>query len=194
MIGRHQPERPVLRKRRDGILNMAAKPKTPKPDEEPKRLNRLVGAGEAINRVLDPAFRKRGFASRDIITHWAAIAPSPYDRVAAPDRLHWPRGEKGADGAVLYLRCADSHKHALTHEGAAIAAAVNRYFGYFLVSAVRLAVEPFTPARPAEPEKPAPLAPAAASQLDSTVGDVEDPGLRDALRRLGRGIMGKTKK
>jgi hypothetical protein len=172
---------------------MAARPKTPKTDEPPKRLNRLVGAGEAINRVLDPAFRKRGFASRDIITHWSAIAPPPYDRFAAPDRLHWPRGEKGADGAVLYLRCADSHKHALTHEGAAIAAAINRYFGYFLVSSVRIAVEPFAPARPVEPVKAAPLTPAASGRLDSAVGEVEDPGLRDALRRLGRGIMGKAK-
>ena len=52
---------------------------------EPKRLNRSVGVGEALGRVLDPVFRKRGFASRDLIAHWAAVAPKPYDSVAQPE-------------------------------------------------------------------------------------------------------------
>ena len=160
-------------------------------DEAPKRLNRFVGAGEAINRVLDPAFRKRGFASRDIVTHWAAIAPAPYDRASAPDRLVWPRGEKGAEGATLYLRCAAGHQLALAHEGARIAAAINRYFGYFLVGPVRLSVEPFVPPGPAPKPRPE-LSSGAAGMVEQAVGDVGDSGLRDALRRLGRGIMGKS--
>lgn len=162
-----------------------------KEDEPPKRLNRTVGVGEALQKALDPVFRKRGFAGRDIITHWAAMAPAPYDRLAAPDRLVWPRNERNAGGAVLYLRCAPGHALALSHEGNKIAAAVNRYFGYVLVSAVRLSAEPF--AREAQ----APVATAELSveenrAVDGAVGGVEDDALRDALRRLGRGIKGKS--
>jgi hypothetical protein len=165
---------------------MAAKTKD---SEEPKRLNRVVSAGDALQRALDPVFRKRGFASRDIISHWAAMAPRPYDQVSAPDRLVWPRGERTAGGAVLYLRCAAGHQLALSHEGEKIAAAVNRYFGYVLVGAVRLSAEPFDPAKPPAP----PPAPAATPRVvESTVAPVEDPELRDALRRLGRGIMRKS--
>jgi hypothetical protein len=169
---------------------MAAKPK--KDDEPPKRLNRTVGVAEALNKALDPVFRKRGFASRDIITHWAAMAPAPYDRIAAPDRLAWPRGERNAGGATLYLRCAHGHALALQHEGAMIAASINRYFGYVLVSGVRLSAEPFV-----VPQAPPPQAKSADTPhpgADREVEAVEDEGLRDALRRLGRGIMGKSRR
>jgi hypothetical protein len=167
---------------------MAARPKK---DEAPKRLNRVVGAGEALQRALDPVFRKRGFASRDIITHWAAMAPKPYDRIAVPDRLVWPRGERNAGGAVLYLRCAAGHALALQHEGQMIAAAVNRYFGYVLVGAVRLSAEPFSVNSADEAETYDEPDATAAAALDETVAEVGDDGLRDALRRLGSGIMGR---
>lgn len=166
---------------------MAAKTKQ---DEPPKRLNRVVGAGEALQRALDPSFRKRGFASRDLLSRWASMAPPPYDRVAAPDKLTWPRGERSAEGATLYLRCAPGHALALQHEGARIAAAVNRYFGYVLVREVRISAEPLdagTPVASAHPTA-APSHPG----VDSAVAGVADDGLRDALRRLGRGIMGKA--
>lgn len=165
---------------------MAAKPKA---DETPRRLNRVVDAGEALQRSLDPVFKKRGFASRDLITHWTAMAPAPYDRAAAPDKLVWPRGERSAEGATLYLRCAPGQALALQHEGDLIARSVNRYFGYVLVGAVRLSAEPI------ELKKEMPAAPlgdttAPDPDLDSQVASVRDDGLRDALHRLGRGIKG----
>ena len=159
---------------------------------EPKRLNRVVGAGEALAKALDPVFKKRGFASRDIITHWGAMAPTPYDKVAAPDRLAWPRGERGAGGATLYVRCAPGHALALSHEGGKIAAAINRYFGYVLVGGVRLSAEPFTPGSAERDEIAVKSAPADDARVEHAVADVGDDGVRDALRRLGRGIMGKA--
>lgn len=167
---------------------MAAKSKS---DSEPKRADRAIGAGEAVHRVLDPVFRKRGFASRDLLTHWAAIAPAPYDRVAVPDRLAWPRGERQAGGATLYLRCAEGHALALQHEGPLVAKAVNRYFGYVLVNAVRLSAEPFSAASAAKSDT-SPQAPEPDPQIDAAVGGVNDEGLRDALRRLGRGIRARN--
>lgn len=164
--------------------------RTKKDDEPPKRLNRVVGAGEALQKVLDPAFRKRGFAARDVVTHWAAMAPAPYDQVSAPDRLVWPRTERNAGGAVLYLRCAPGHALALSHEGPKIAAAVNRYFGYVIVNAVRLSAEPFVRSAQApllveeSVSEPDPA-------IDAAVAEVADDGIRDALRRLGRGIKGR---
>jgi hypothetical protein len=158
--------------------------------DEPRRLNRVVGAGEALQRTLDPVFRKRGFASRDLITHWAAMAPPPYDRFTAPERLAWPRGERQAGGAVLYLRCAEGHAVALQHEAPLIAKAINRYFGYVLVSAVRLSPAPFTNAAvQADPRAPTlPADPA----IDAAVASVADDRLRDALRRLGQAIKARN--
>ncbi len=167
---------------------MAARPKS---DDPPKRLNRTVGVGEALQKALDPVFRKRGFAGRDIITHWAAMVPTPYDKISAPDRLAWPRGERNAGGATLYLRCAEGHALALQHEAPLIAASVNRYFGYVLVDTVRLSAEPFVAqARIKAKTAPEP-SPETTARLDEAVAEIADDGVRDALRRLGSGIMGR---
>ncbi len=166
----------------------------PKKDAPPRRLNRAVGVAEALGRVLDPVLRKRGFASRDIITHWAAMAPAPYGKVAVPDRLAWPRGERGAEGATLYLRCIPGHAMALTHEGPLVAAAVNRYFGYVLVGAVRLSAEPFMP-RSTEGDNARPQANAEVrAEVEAALGPVADEGVKEALRQLGLAIIGKSKK
>lgn len=155
-------------------------------DDEPKRLNRAVGLGEVVGGVIGPALRKRGFAGRDIIAHWAAIAPKPYDAVSLPDRLAWPRGGRSAEGATLYLRCTEGHALMLQHEAPKVAAAVNRYFGYLLVKDVRLSAEPLRVAE-AVPA-PVPIDPASKAKVSATVRGVADDGLKDALRKLGEGI------
>lgn len=168
---------------------MAPKPKA---EAEPKRLNRTVGIAEALKSALDPAMRKRGFASRDILTHWAAMAPKPYDEVTVPDRLAWPRGERGADGATLYLRCAPGHALALQHEGPMIARAVNRYFGYLLVAGCRISSEPFN-APEAKKAAPAPLPETARREVGEAVEAVEDEGVKEALRQLGHALKARRK-
>ena len=162
--------------------------------ETPKRLNRTVGIAEALGRTLDPALKRRGFANRDIVTHWAAMAPAPYDATTQPDKLVWARGNDGAGGAVLHLRCAESQKLALAHEGQRVAAAINRYFGYVLVREVRISPNPFSPGSGARPDDRPQVTPETAARLDMAVAEVGDDGIRDALRRLGAGVMSKPKR
>lgn len=166
---------------------MAAKKQT-----EPRRLNRAVRAGEALGRALDPVLKKRGFASRDLLAHWAAMAPRPYDQVARPDRLTWPRGVRTAEGATLHLRVAPGHALALQHEGERIAAAINRYFGYLLIGAVRQSPMPLEPAQAPDPAPGPDPRPDSVKAVRDAVAGVRDEGLRDALDRLGRAIAGRN--
>jgi hypothetical protein len=174
-------------------MMMAAKgDRTDKPkDDTPKRLNRTVGVSEALGRVLDSALKKRGFATRDILTHWAVMAPKPYDRLAVPDQLKWPRGA-GHEGATLYLRCAPGQALALSHEAPLVVAAVNRYFGYLLVREVRLSAEPMraAPKKAAIPESPPEDA---TRKSGEAVGGVENDALRHALKALGTHVIAGRK-
>jgi hypothetical protein len=147
-----------------------------------------VAVSDALSGVLDAALRKRGFATRDLLTNWRAMAPKPYDLVAVPDQLKWPRGA-GHEGATLYLRCAPSHALGAGHEGALIAAAVNRYFGYFLVREVRLSAEPFIAAKVDAPRPPEP----ANDRARGAVAAVADEALKEALEGLGKSVLGKRK-
>ena len=143
MMAHKTPTRFAAQARQKGFHMVAkgagAKSATAK-DEAPKRLNRTAALGEALGSALDPVLKRRGFATRDILTHWAAMAPPPYDKATRPDKLAWPRSEDGAGGAVLHLACAEAHKLGLAHEGAQVAASINRYFGYLLVREVRITV------------------------------------------------------
>lgn len=156
---------------------------------EPKRLNRTVGVADALSGVLDAALKKRGFATRDLLTHWAVMAPKPYDALTMPDQLKWPRGA-GHEGATLYLRVAPGHAMAVSHEAALIASAVNRYFGYLLVKDVRLSVEPFTTSSARKAKAPVTL-PEVAKHAGDAVAGVDDPALKGALRGLGEAVLGK---
>lgn len=158
-----------------------------------KRRNKVIGLGDAMGSAIDPVFRKRGFASRDIVANWSAMAPVPYDKLTMPDKLVWPRGEAGADGATLYLRCAESQRLALAHEGDAVAAAVNRYFGYLLVGSVKISSAPFSSGS-AAPKQSA-IEPSAETRknVDDAVQSVEDDGLKSALRQLGHAVLERDK-
>lgn len=156
-----------------------------------KRRNRTIGIAEALSGALDPVLKKRGFASRDILTHWAAMAPVPYNSVAMPDKLSWPRGERSAEGATLYLRCVPGHALAIAHEGASIAAAVNRYFGYVLVGQVRLSAEPFTPGSADKVKGPSQPSQSIRAKVGASVEQIDDEGLREALRDLGHALSSK---
>lgn len=159
-------------------------------DKSAKRRNWTVPLGEALGSILDPALKKRGFATRDIIAQWKTIAPPPYGTVSTPDRLTWPRGAQRAEGAILTLRCQPGHALALAHESGKIAAAINRYFGYLLVKDVRLSAEPLIdlkePAVAVTRAEPSP-------EVLASVSAVEDKGLREALLDLGRSMESARK-
>ncbi|WIY53505.1 DciA family protein [Devosia sp. YIM 151766] len=165
-------------------------------DEQPayKRRNRVVSVADALAGAIDPVLRKRGFAGRDIITHWPAIAPPPFDRTTLPDRLSWPRAAHNAEGATLHLRCAPGQALFVQHEAPAIAAAVNRYFGYVLVKDVRLCAEPFTPGSGRKVQKPYQPSQSMLAKVGAQTEKVEDDNLREALRTLGLALSSRSKR
>lgn len=154
-----------------------------------KRARKTLGVGEIVNKLIDPALKKRGFASRDIIENWPIIAPPPYNEVTIPDRLKWRRGEAGKQGALLFLRCHEGHRLALAHDHERIREAINRYFGYVLVDAVKLSAEPFTGGS----DKSVQSVPEPSARQHQKVNDaivsVEDDELKDALHKLGLGVL-----
>ncbi|HHB82992.1 MAG TPA: DUF721 domain-containing protein [Devosia sp.] len=154
-----------------------------------KRSGKTIGVGELVGKLIDPALKKRGFASRDILENWHIIAPPPYNEVSVPDQLKWRRGMAASNGAILILRCHEGHRLALAHDHERIAGAVNRYFGYVLVEAVKLSPHPFS----ARSDTPRQIVREPSLQtkqkVDAALNNVEDEGLKQALAKLGYAMM-----
>ena len=161
---------------------------------EPKRRNRTLSVADALSGALDPVLKRRGFAGRDIIAQWRHIAPRPFDETTLPDKLVWPRGDNRSGGATLYLRCAPGQALFAQHEAPAIAAAVNRYFGYVLVDNVRLTAEPFTPGSGRSVQKPYQPSQSTIAMVGKATEKVEDSDLREALRALGLALSSRSEK
>lgn len=159
---------------------------------EPKRRNRTLSVADALSGALDPVLKKRGFAGRDIITQWRSIAPPPFNETTLPDKLSWPRSAHGAEGATLYLRCAPGQALFAQHEAPAIAAAINRYFGYVLVGEVRLSAEPFTPGSGRSVQKPYQPSQSTIAKVGKATEMVEDDDLREALQALGLALSSRS--
>lgn len=156
-----------------------------------KRLNKTVGLGDAVNKIIAPALQKRGFASKDIITHWQHIAPTPYNKITIPDKLHWNKGNKSAEGAILYLRCEQAHKMALSYESEMISAAINRYFGYLLVEKIKISAKPFSSSSGEKSNKTPIITKKAKQKIEKTLVNVKDEALKQALQKLGEGVLSK---
>ncbi|KKB76556.1 hypothetical protein VW35_17415 [Devosia soli] len=160
---------------------------------EPKRRNKTLSVADVLSGALDPVLKKRGFASRDIITHWRAIAPPPYDQTTMPDKLVWPRSTgHGHEGAVLYLRCGPGQALFVQHAAPEIAQSVNRYFGYHLVSEIRLSAEPFTSGSADKRQKHRQPSQSEIAKVGAAIEKVEDDDLREALRVLGLALSGRS--
>ncbi len=163
-----------------------------KEQDKIKRFNKTIQLDQAMQKVIAPFLQKRGFASRDLIKQWANIVPSPYDRVTIPDRLAWPRGAKSANGAILYLRCKEAHKVALSYDSEIIIAAINRYFGYILVEKIKISLSPFSYYSDEKIYSKKKITNKARKKIDNIVGKVENEKLKQALQNLGENISGKS--
>ena len=76
----------------------------------------------------------------------------------------------------------------------AIAAAVNRYFGYLLVNEGRLSAEPFTPGSGAKRQETREPSQNEIAKVGAAVEKIDDEELKAALRDLGLALAGRSER
>lgn len=141
-----------------------------------------------FREITKAAFARYGFAQADVVANWDAIVGEDLAAVSAPERIKWPRGS-GEDarkqGGTLVIRAAPGRALELQYEASRIISRINSFFGYGAVAGLKVmpAAAFVLPRRkpPALPDKPV---------HEQDVNAVEDPSLRAALERLGRGVAG----
>ena len=158
---------------------------------EKRRGSMRALAGE-IAQIAAPALGKRGFAVAQLITEWPSIVGAEWAEKLTPDRLSFPAGER-RDG-TLRVRVASGLAPEVQHRAPLLLERINGFFGYRAIA--RLALVQGPPARPPRPPRrlPAPLAAPERQALDRRLAAVEDPALRDALRRLGEAVIGSDRR
>jgi hypothetical protein len=144
--------------------------------------------GEFAARVIDPAVGKRGFATAELLASWDTIVGARNGAFTQPEKLTFARGQKG--GGVLTVRVDGPRAIFLQHEAGQLIARINAFLGFAAVAELRFIQKPLTPkAKPREDKASTPLPAELATALDDAVSTVDGDPLKEALRRLGEGVI-----
>ena len=150
-----------------------------------------VPLADLIDRAIEPACRKRGFAGADIVAWWPEIVGPAYAACTAPERVVWPRRvgeEEDFKPATLHVRVEGAMAVLFQHDLPQVIERINGYFGYPAIARIRLVQQPIPAAPEARERAPKPLSPESEQALRRDLDAITDPGLHDALLRLGRGV------
>jgi hypothetical protein len=156
-----------------------------KPGRSARPLADLVGP------ALTAAFKRHGFASTEIVTHWEDIVGPEIAVHCEPIKITWPRqGSMGdaeePDPATLVLRCQGPAAIEIQHLSGVIVERINRFLGWRAVDRVALRQAPL--ARRDKPKPPPTIDPEAARRIADRMTDITDDHLRAALGRLGAAL------
>ena len=160
--------------------------------KRPGPLYGVKAVGSFLPGLTRKAFEKYGFSAASLVTDWATIAGRELAAYTAPERLKWPRAVersdedaaesgKGRPGATLVLRVDGGRSLDVQHNARQIIERINAYFGYAAVAELRIVQAPVG----VEDRFACPATRASARPLTAEVSHIADPGLRDALARLG---------
>ena len=155
-----------------------------------KRRGPQAFAGDA-GALLKHHLISHGFGdAADLVTRWGAIVGVQLAQRCQPQRLSAAKGE---DGGQLTLLADDRAAFELQHQTPQLISKINTYFGRAVVKKIKVIVgdipQAFVP-----PPPPRPLTSAEQAALTESTDAVEDPELKDALRRLGRQALAAKRK
>ena len=152
-----------------------------------------VAVGSLVGAIIDPVTRRRGFATAELIAAWPEIVGGRWAECTAPEKIVWPRKEDGGP-AVLTVKVDGPAAVFVQHEAGQILERVNAFLGYGAVGKLRIVQGPVTGAgkraKPADPTLPADQE----ANLGAQVAEVDEGPLKQALERLGRGVLSEKRR
>jgi hypothetical protein len=182
---------PVHRKRQ--AVDKTTQDKSPAPRPFKPRLSPLA---DLLDSAIGPILAAKGFAASDVVVGWPEIVGPRLAPYCEPLRVRWPRRPSGVvddapgEPATLEIRVEGSFALELQHLAPVIIERVNTRYGWRCVGRIVLKQGPVgrdrvVAARPDPPDEKT------VAEAREVVGDVEDEGLREALVRLGAGVLSR---
>jgi hypothetical protein len=166
-------------------------------DKHKKQWTNRRGAqpvSDLVSKLLDPVIERRAGMTMDLLASWEEIVGSRHASLSRPEKLNWPRRAAEDDPfepATLVVACESGHAVFLQHDSDNVVARVNDYFGFSAVKRLKLLQKPVNVAPSRTVGNKISQPDDNPSQLDELIKDVEDPDLKKALEKLGRGVFSR---
>ncbi|CAN5273105.1 hypothetical protein BH10PSE7_BH10PSE7_41250 [soil metagenome] len=148
--------------------------------------------GKEFRELTRQSFARYGFAYAELLAQWPAIVGERLSAYCEPQRIKWPRagdGERKMDGTLVII-AVPGRSLDLQHEIPHIIERINGFYGYGAIGSIKI-VQGTPSQKPAPPVTPI-LPEDRVAALEARLATVSDPGLKDALRRLGTGALSRS--
>jgi hypothetical protein len=149
--------------------------------------------GRILSTQIRKASEQRGFVETRLLTHWAEFVGESVAKIAQPVKVTYAR--EGI-GATLIVLSTGANAPVLQMQLPAIKDRVNACYGYSAISKIKITQT--SPTGFNEPQKTfdgpksaKTLSQDAIKSVDTTVMNVSNTSLKEALARLGRNIKQK---
>ncbi len=154
---------------------------------------RLRPLADLVGQCIAPVLAAKGFAATDIIVAWPDIVGERLAQYCEPVKMQWSRRPAGLvddrqEPATLVIRVEGAFALELQHIAPVLIERVNAHYGWRCVGKLSFRQGPMERAV----ERPRPLMtldPKAMEEARALVQGVQDEPLREALARLGAGIL-----
>ncbi|GLQ35647.1 hypothetical protein GCM10007939_19300 [Amylibacter marinus] len=148
-----------------------------------------------LKEQIRKASESRGFAQTRLLTNWAEIAGPATAKLCRPIKVGYT---KQGFGATLTVLTTGANAPMLQMQLPDIIKRVNSVYGYSAISRIKLTQTAPTGfgegAAPFERPKPTKrLSPEQTNRIESSVKEVSDADLKDALATLGQNILTRNK-
>lgn len=154
-----------------------------------------VQIAEVANRLIDPILARRAGINTLLLASWDEIAGEQFAGCSRPEKIRWPRSDGpsetggGFSPGVLTVACEGARALFLMHQEAELISRLNSFFGFCAISQVRIVQKAVN--EPSRKPGVRPLDAGEERRLAAMISGVEDPRLREALQRLGTGVIAR---
>jgi hypothetical protein len=138
--------------------------------------------GKHFRDLTRAAFTLHGFGQADVLLQWPEIVGESLAQVCRPQRIKWPRAAAAGknSGGTLHVTAMAGRGLDVQQAVPLIIERVNRFLGYGAIMAVKIEQSHDVPSLPTHPAVPAPV--------PQQPEGISEPGLAEALQRLGGGV------
>jgi hypothetical protein len=137
------------------------------------------------------SFARYGFGHGELLARWPEVIGEELARHCEPERIKWPRGgNKQAEqtGGTLHVRAEPGRALDVQYQAPRMLERIGQFLGHGAIVAVKVTQGPLK--RPKSlAEKPIQISEADREKLEARLSPVADDGLKQALLRLGQGVL-----
>ena len=156
----------------------------------------VMQISEIANGVLDPVLSKRAGINTMLLGMWDEIAGAEFADCTRPEKIRWPRRASESDPfepGTLTIACEGARALFLVHSQDQLIQRLNSVFGFPAIDRIKIVQKPVSTGQ-APQRRQRQLSPDRQKQLDQMISGIENDKLREALARLGTGVMGTSRR